>query len=76
MPYGKSVLTFTKWRDLYGPLTWVVTAERQFLIVNDYEMVKELFETRGNIYINRPRYIMAGEFIGTLSEVPYLCACC
>ncbi|KIO16079.1 hypothetical protein M407DRAFT_39117, partial [Tulasnella calospora MUT 4182] len=64
MPRSKSSLTFTKWRSLYGPLTWVVTSGRPFLIINDYEMVKELFEKRGSIYINRPRHIMAGELIG------------
>ncbi|KAG8947343.1 hypothetical protein FRC04_010791 [Tulasnella sp. 424] len=69
MPRAKSPLTFTKWRDLYGPLTYVVTTGRPFLIVNDYEMVKELFERRGNIYINRPRHIMH-ELIGINKGTP------
>ncbi|KAG8930282.1 hypothetical protein FRC01_002984 [Tulasnella sp. 417] len=64
MPRGKSPLTFAKWRDLYGPLAWAVTPGRAFLVVNDYDMLKELFDRRGNIYINRPRYVMAGELIG------------
>ncbi|KIO18395.1 hypothetical protein M407DRAFT_31945 [Tulasnella calospora MUT 4182] len=70
MPRSQSSLTFIKWRDMYGPLTWVVTPGRQFLIVNDYEMIKELFERRGNIYINRPRLIMAGELIGLDKGTP------
>ncbi|KAG8983034.1 hypothetical protein FRB90_006358 [Tulasnella sp. 427] len=70
MPRGKLPLTYTKWRELYGPLTWVVTSGRPFLIVNDYEMAKELFEKRGNIYINRPRHIMAGELIGIDKGTP------
>lgn len=34
----------------------------QYLIVNDYEMIKELFEKKGNIYLNRPHQnIMVAE---------------
>ncbi|KIO18805.1 hypothetical protein M407DRAFT_31519 [Tulasnella calospora MUT 4182] len=64
IPRSKSPLTFLKWRDLDGPLTWVVTPERPFLIVNDYELLKELSEKRGNIYINRPQNFTAGELVG------------
>lgn len=54
MPRSRSALTYVKWREQYGPLAWAVVTGTQYLIVNDYEMIKELFEKKGNIYLNRP----------------------
>ncbi|KAG8983035.1 hypothetical protein FRB90_006359, partial [Tulasnella sp. 427] len=62
MPRSRSALTYIKWKERYGPLAWAVTTGTPYLIVNDYEMMKELFEKRGNIYLNRPvQHIMVAE---------------
>lgn len=62
IPRSKSALTYIKWREQYGPLAWAVVTGTQYLIVNDYEMIKELFEKKGNIYLNRPHQnIMVAE---------------
>ncbi|KIO29636.1 hypothetical protein M407DRAFT_21224 [Tulasnella calospora MUT 4182] len=64
MPLGKAPLTYGKWLERYGPLTWVVASGKQYLIVNDYETMKELMEKRGNIYIDRDSTVLLGELIG------------
>lgn len=64
MPLNKAALTYGKWFDQYGPLTWVVASGKQYLIVHDYETMKELLEKRGNIYIDRDSIVLLGEMIG------------
>ncbi|KAG8956071.1 hypothetical protein FRC00_005140 [Tulasnella sp. 408] len=64
MPRGKAAFTYGKWLEQYGPLTWVVAGGKQYLIVSDYPMMKELMETRGNVYIDRYSTVLLGEIIG------------
>ncbi|KAG8956070.1 hypothetical protein FRC00_005139, partial [Tulasnella sp. 408] len=64
MPLSKAPLTYGKWFDQYGPLTWVVASGKQYLIVHDYETMKELLDKRGNIYIDRDSIVLLGEMIG------------
>ncbi|KAG9048624.1 cytochrome P450 1B1 [Tulasnella sp. UAMH 9824] len=64
MPLTKAALTYGKWFDQYGPLTWAVASGKQYLIVHDYETMKELMERRGNIYIDRDSIVLLGEMIG------------
>ena len=72
MPRGKAPLVYLKWLEQYGPLTWVVASGKQYLIVNDYHMMKELLEKRGNIYIDRDSLVLLGQIIGTvISEVEF-----
>lgn len=68
MPRGKAPLTYEKWLEQYGPLTWVVASGKPYLIVNDYETMKELMEKRGNIYIDRDSTVLLGEIIGRLTS--------
>ncbi|KAG8960668.1 hypothetical protein FRC05_006700, partial [Tulasnella sp. 425] len=53
-----------KWLEQYGPLTWAVASGKQYLIVNDYETMKELMEKRGSIYIDRDSTVLLGELLG------------
>ncbi|KAG8947338.1 hypothetical protein FRC04_010786 [Tulasnella sp. 424] len=64
MPRGKAPLTYMKWLEQYGPLTWAVASGKQYLIVNDYETMKELMEKRGSIYIDRDSTVLLGELLG------------
>ncbi|KAG9048623.1 hypothetical protein FS837_012398 [Tulasnella sp. UAMH 9824] len=70
MPRGKASFTYGKWLEQYGPLTWVVAGGRQYLIVSDYPMMKELLETRGNVYIDRYSTVLLGEIIGQNRVTP------
>lgn len=67
MPRNKAQLTYVTWLEQYGPLTWAVASGKQYLIVNDYEAMKELMEKRGNIYIDRDNRVLLGELIGNSS---------
>ncbi|KAG8972267.1 hypothetical protein FRC05_010210 [Tulasnella sp. 425] len=66
MPRGKAALTYMKWLEQYGPLTWAVASGKSYLIVNDYETMKELTEKRGNIYIDRETTALLGELIAAI----------
>lgn len=70
MPRGKAAFTYGRWHERYGPLTWVVAGGKQYLIVSDYPMMKELMETRGNVYIDRDSGVLLGEIIGRFTSKP------
>lgn len=57
-PRKRFVLKFLQWGEQHGPITWVVVPGRKFLIVNSYEVMRELLDKRGSNYINRPQSIM------------------
>ncbi|KIO29637.1 hypothetical protein M407DRAFT_21225 [Tulasnella calospora MUT 4182] len=70
MPLRKAPLTYGKWAEQYGSLIWLVASGKQYLIVNDYEAMKELLEKRGNIYIDRDNTVLLGEMIGQNRVTP------
>lgn len=64
MPRKHYPLTHTKWMRKYGPMTYLVAAGQPFLVINSYDVAKDLLDKRGSNYINRPRMVMAGELSG------------
>jgi hypothetical protein len=44
---------------VYAAVFW-----KSFVIVNDFNITKDLFEKRGSKYSDRPTFVMAGELIG------------
>lgn len=64
MPKSKFALTWSKFGEQYGPLTWLTVAGKNFLILNSIEAAKELLDTRGSIYVDRPRFVMCAELMG------------
>ncbi|KAG8918529.1 hypothetical protein FRC01_001808, partial [Tulasnella sp. 417] len=72
MPTSKFVLTYSKWGEKYGPLTWCIVPGQTILIINGFEEAKELLEKRGNIYADRPRLVMVGELVGMANGTPLI----
>ncbi|KIO33202.1 hypothetical protein M407DRAFT_18055 [Tulasnella calospora MUT 4182] len=73
MPPSKFPLTWSKYGEKYGPLTWLAVPGQNFLVINSFEAAKELLDKRTLIYIDRPRFTMANELLGLsnhLSLIP------
>ncbi|KAG8914565.1 hypothetical protein FRC00_012435 [Tulasnella sp. 408] len=64
MPKSKFALTWDKFGEKYGALTFLNVAGQPFLILNSFEAAKELLETRGSNYVDRPRFVMVAELVG------------
>ncbi|KAG8911886.1 hypothetical protein FRC00_005649 [Tulasnella sp. 408] len=64
MPQEKFALTYSKWGEKYGPVTWVTVPGQTIVIVNTYEAMCELLDKRGANYLARPRIVMIGELVG------------
>ncbi|KAG8988333.1 hypothetical protein FRB90_002825, partial [Tulasnella sp. 427] len=64
MPRKQFVLTYSKWGEKYGPVTWAAVPGRRFLILNTYDAMCELLDRRGVIYIDRPVGVMSNKLVG------------
>ncbi|KAG8988322.1 hypothetical protein FRB90_002832, partial [Tulasnella sp. 427] len=64
MPRKQFVLTYSKWGEEYGPVSWAAVPGRRFLILNTYDAMRELLDKRGVIYIDRPGGVMANKLVG------------
>ncbi|KAG8923308.1 hypothetical protein FRC01_012913 [Tulasnella sp. 417] len=64
MPQSEFALTWTKFGEQYGPMTWLAIPGQPFLILNSLEAAKELLGVRGSIYTDRPRFVMATDLMG------------
>ncbi|KAJ7611372.1 cytochrome P450 [Mycena polygramma] len=56
-------LTFTEWKEKYGPLVHINVAGQSILIMNTHKVAADLLDRRGSIYSNRPRWIVASEIL-------------
>ncbi|KAG8989218.1 hypothetical protein FRB90_002349, partial [Tulasnella sp. 427] len=63
-PKTKPCLTWEEWGKTYGPLIYMNVAGKPYLIINSYEIARDLLEKRGQKYSDRPRFVMAGELVG------------
>ncbi|KIO29656.1 hypothetical protein M407DRAFT_70208 [Tulasnella calospora MUT 4182] len=64
MPQERFALTYSKWGEKYGPVTWITVPGQTIVIVNTYDAMCELLDKRGVNYIDRPRIVMIGELVG------------
>ncbi|KAG8984768.1 hypothetical protein FRB90_005122, partial [Tulasnella sp. 427] len=64
MPRKQFVLTYSKWGEEYGPVTWAAVPGRRFLILHTYDAMCELLDKRGGIYIDRPVGVMSNKLVG------------
>ncbi|KAG9048574.1 hypothetical protein FS837_012515 [Tulasnella sp. UAMH 9824] len=63
-PKEKPCLTWEEWGKTYGPLIYMNVAGKPYIIINSYDVARELLEKRGGKYSDRPRFVMAGELVG------------
>ncbi|KAF5372636.1 hypothetical protein D9758_005285 [Tetrapyrgos nigripes] len=56
-------LPFTEWKHKYGPLVYISVGSQGILILNSHKAASDLLDQRAHIYNNRPRFIVAGEYL-------------
>ncbi|KAI0056372.1 cytochrome P450 [Artomyces pyxidatus] len=64
MPKRNIARSLAYWSQQYGPVMYMRTFGRQFVILNSHEAVKALFEKRSGRYCDRPRLVMVNELVG------------
>ncbi|KAG8930435.1 hypothetical protein FRC01_002767 [Tulasnella sp. 417] len=71
MPQSRFALTWSKFGEDYGPLTWLTIPGQAILVINSYEAAKELLEKRSATFIDRPRFTMTKELLGAVVKSDY-----
>ncbi|KAH9936926.1 cytochrome P450 [Amylocystis lapponica] len=64
--------TFASWKAKYGDLIYVNVVGRKMIILNSAEVAMELFDSRGAMYSDKPRAVMAGELLGKTKTILFL----
>ncbi|KAI5117759.1 hypothetical protein M0805_000603 [Coniferiporia weirii] len=64
IPKDKQWLRFNEWSQQYGDVVGIMAMSQRLLILSSAQATFDLLETRGNIYSDRPRAVMAGELVG------------
>ncbi|KAF8181347.1 cytochrome P450 [Mycena galopus ATCC 62051] len=62
-------LTFTEWRNLYGPLLYFNVAGQNFVVLGSHRVAADLLDRRAQIYSDRPRNFVTGLLTGNLAFV-------
>lgn len=68
MPRSKYALEWARLGQKYGPVVWLRIPGQNFLILNSFESARELLEKRGSNYVDRPKWVMAGELMGRFAS--------
>ncbi|PGG99791.1 hypothetical protein AJ79_08413 [Helicocarpus griseus UAMH5409] len=63
IPPTKSFVTFTEWKQKYGPIIGLKFGPANFVVLNNYKDVQELLEKRSAIYSSRPPNHIANTLI-------------
>ncbi|EMD35209.1 hypothetical protein CERSUDRAFT_116679 [Gelatoporia subvermispora B] len=56
-------LTFTEWKQKYGPIVHITLAGQSVIILNTHKAAADLLDRRANNYSDRPRNIVASEIL-------------
>ncbi|KAE9390851.1 cytochrome P450 [Gymnopus androsaceus JB14] len=72
MPTGKRWETFARWGEQWGKIVSVSFLGETFVIVNSFEVAKDLLDKRSGIYADRPDAPMAGGLVGWKNIVSFL----
>ncbi|KAF4571534.1 hypothetical protein EYR36_008874 [Pleurotus pulmonarius] len=70
LPAKHPWISFTQWKETYGSMLYFRGLGVSILVLNDVELVTELFEKRPGIYSNRPRFTVAGDLLGIDESMP------
>ena len=63
---------WAKHKDVYGPISSVTVFGQTLIILNDLKAATDLFETRSNIYSNRPTLTFGGEMCVYIDSIQCL----
>ncbi|KAF5369064.1 hypothetical protein D9758_002927 [Tetrapyrgos nigripes] len=58
--FSQSWLTFSKWKQLYGPLVYLDVAGQPVVILNSPKVVEDLLDRRASKYSDRPPNLVVG----------------
>ncbi|KAF8911741.1 cytochrome P450 [Mucidula mucida] len=64
IPSDRQWLKWDEWRREYGNIMQINVLGQPTVILSSLKCAKDLLETRGNIYSDRPSAVMAGELVG------------
>ncbi|PAV19089.1 cytochrome P450 [Pyrrhoderma noxium] len=64
IPRDKQWLCFDRWSKQYGDIISISSFGQTSIILSSAQAALDLLETKGNIYSDRPRVVMAGELVG------------
>ncbi|OCH87846.1 cytochrome P450 [Obba rivulosa] len=56
-------LTFTEWKQKFGPIVHISLAGQSVVILNTHKAAADLLDRRANVYSDRPRNIVASEIL-------------
>ncbi|KAF8513314.1 cytochrome P450 [Hysterangium stoloniferum] len=64
LPQGKAWETYNRWADKFGDIVHVKTVKQSIIILNSFETISDLLESKSNIYSGRPYMTMFHELMG------------
>ncbi|KAG8995537.1 hypothetical protein FRB90_000147 [Tulasnella sp. 427] len=71
LPQSKYSLTWSKFGEAYGPLTWLEIPGQTFLVLNSMEAVTDLLEKKALNFIDRQRFTMVNELLGMTGYITF-----
>ncbi|KAH9943938.1 cytochrome P450 [Amylocystis lapponica] len=70
MPTAHQWLTFTRWANQYGDIVHISVFGQSLVVLSSPEIITDMFDKRGAIYSDRPRFPMGGELVGYVDSPP------
>ncbi|KAF5368850.1 hypothetical protein D9758_002855 [Tetrapyrgos nigripes] len=61
--FSQSWLTFSKWKQTYGPLIYLDVVGQSVLILNSRKVAKDLLDDRAAKYSDRPSNLVGTEYV-------------
>ncbi|KAH9959904.1 cytochrome P450 [Russula compacta] len=72
MPTGKRWETFARWGEKWGKIVSVSILGETFVMINSFEVAKDILDKRSGLYADRPDAPMAGFLVGWKDIVSFL----
>lgn len=64
IPKTRIYKKFEEWAKIYGGIVHINVLNSHIFIINDPKYVAEILESKGRMYSERPKFMMAGELVG------------
>jgi hypothetical protein len=62
VPLKHSWLTFSEWSKTYGNIIFTCVPGEVTIVLNSFDVARELLEKRGSIYLGRPEWYLQNEW--------------
>ncbi|KAK7462924.1 hypothetical protein VKT23_007504 [Stygiomarasmius scandens] len=64
--------TFARWKHEYGPMVYINVAGQPIIILNSKTATEDLLDKRSAKYSDRPRFVVAGEYLTGDMDFPII----